>query len=144
MEVKTIKILYVEDDADDVELVKEFLEEKESNKFDIIHVDELSKGLQLLANNGIDIVLLDLSLPDCIGLETFRRLRSKAPQIPIIVLTGTTLHRAEIRECMEGTQSFMVKGYINSDSLKHAITDALEKKRLQEKLRSHFINGQES
>lgn len=140
MNGKTIKVLYIEDDPEDVELVKEYLDESIDSKFSMLHVNELSKGIQVLKDNGIDIVLLDLSLPDCIGLETFKKLRANAPLVPIIVFTGTTLHRAEMRECIMGSQSFLLKKDLDSNSLIKSILESIEKRQIQEKLSSHFVD----
>ena len=141
MTTNTIKILYVEDDIEDLELVKELLEQNQESKFDILHADKLSKGLKLLDSNKIDVVLLDLSLPDCIGLDTFKMFRSKAPMIPIIVLTGTLLHRSEIRQCIDGSHEYLVKGYVDGHSLAKSISNAIERQRLRKKLSEHFLDN---
>src|SRR2546423_13795633 len=83
----SINILVVEDNAGDFFLVKEYLQESFplSNVF---HADTLQSAFSTLDNNDIDVILLDLTLPDDSGISTFRHVHAKVEQIPIIVLTG--------------------------------------------------------
>src|SRR3990172_7204351 len=83
----TIRILLVEDNPGDVRLLREGLTGRNGAPFELEVVDRLSAGLERLAKGRIDLVLLDLGLPDCRGLETLVRARAAASHLPLIVLT---------------------------------------------------------
>ena len=83
-----ISVLLIEDNEGDAYLVSESLANSQPPRFKITHRDRLSSGLTCLSNESFDLVLVDLSLPDSDGFETFRRVRECSPSIPIVVLTG--------------------------------------------------------
>ena len=76
------KILLVEDNPGDARLLSEALAGAAGVSFELEQVDQLSAGVERLAQGGVDLVLLDLSLPDCVGLETFARAHAAAPDVP--------------------------------------------------------------
>ena len=81
----TVRVLLIEDDPDDAFLVEDMLAEAgDSNQFVMQHAPRLEEGLERLAEGSIDVVLLDLNLPDAYGAQTFKRLgqiRVGNPQI---------------------------------------------------------------
>ena len=83
-----LKVLLVEDDEADVDYLKEILSEEKRFLFDVVHVDRLNSARERLAHGGIDVVLLDLSLPDSEGFDSFAHIQEDAMSTPIIVLTG--------------------------------------------------------
>src|SRR5438093_3649586 len=85
---RPIRVLLVEDDAQDAELLQELLQEDTSPAFEIERADRLRAALDRITQGGTDVVLLDLSLPDSRGLDTFLKLRAQAPAIPVVILTG--------------------------------------------------------
>ena len=85
---ETVRLLLVEDCPDHADLIRVKLGRSKRLKVEITHVDRLEKGLTQLKAGGFDVVLLDFSLPDSFGLETFRRANEAAPRTPIIVLTS--------------------------------------------------------
>ena len=87
---ETVRLLLVEDSADDAELIRTKLAKSERINVDVTHVDRLGKALERLSGDDFDVVLLDFSLPDSFGMETFRRAHAAAPRIPIIVLTSVS------------------------------------------------------
>src|SRR6266404_1410301 len=87
-EVETIKVLLIEDNLGDARLIQLMLADAAGTLFETETVERLSAGLERLAADRIGIVLLDLSLPDSHGLDTFLHLHARAPRIPIIVLSG--------------------------------------------------------
>ena len=130
MQVDRIHILVVEDNPGDVRLIQEMLAETDEDSFQVEHVNQLSAGLERLTHSGIKIVLLDLSLPDSHGLNTFTQLHAHAFDIPVIILTGLddeTLGQISVRE---GAQDYLVKGQITSPSLVRSIRFAIERQRL--------------
>ena len=123
---KPIEILLIEDNPGDARIVKEFLKESDVGEFNVTHVKLLSDGKKEIANKEFDVAILDLSLPDSHGFNTFRELRTKAPTIPIIVLTGSVLEREELRQCLSSSQKYLVKNYVNSVTLVTTIFEAIE------------------
>ena len=93
MDSKPIKILLVEDNPEDVFLLERTLQKSRGTKFDIETVESLRKAISRLQKGGIDVVLLDLSLTDSKGLDTFNALQAEVPEIPIIVLSGFRMLR---------------------------------------------------
>ena len=85
---RPMRVLLVEDNPGDARLLQESLSEAGDGAFELIHAGRLSEGLEYLCGSEFDIVLLDLSLPDSQGLETFSTTQATAPQVAIVVLTG--------------------------------------------------------
>jgi len=131
----TISVLLIEDNPGDARLIRELLAEVRGEPFVVEHANRLSLGLARLADAPIDIVLSDLGLPDSQGLDTFTRVHAQAPQVPIIVLTGTDDETLAVAAVRAGAQDYLVKGQVNSDSLARAIRYAVERKHTQEAVR---------
>jgi two-component system, cell cycle sensor histidine kinase and response regulator CckA len=127
-----IKVLLVEDNPGDVLLLKEFLRDVNSTQFELTLVECLKEALQILNEQNFDIVLLDLSLPDSQGLETFVEIDRIAPLIPIVVLTGLNDETVALRAMQEGAQDYLVKGQVDGNLLGRAIRYAIERKQAQE------------
>src|ERR1700743_3210857 len=83
-----INILLVEDNTADSTLVRIFLKNIFPNTADITVANSLRNAMELAEKNAYNVIILDLSLPDSSGIETFRQLHAKIPSVPIIVLTG--------------------------------------------------------
>ncbi|HDH50585.1 MAG TPA: response regulator [Nitrospirae bacterium] len=136
--IKPIKVLLVEDNSGDARLIGEMLDSPGSHIFSLKRVNSLSKGLRSLFPDDIDIVLLDLSLPDSHGLETFNRLYSRAPGVPIVILSGQDDESMAIRAVHEGAQDYLVKGRIDSGLLIRAIHYAIERKNAERELHGAY------
>ncbi len=80
-------ILLIEDNPADVEMIRELLSDHKGSSFDIVCADRLSAAKPYFEKGGIDIILLDLGLPDSQGLDTLRWVREHAGEVPIVVLT---------------------------------------------------------
>jgi len=130
-----IKVLLIEDNPGDARLVKEMLVDVGSNKFSLVHVGLISEGLSLLKDEGYDVILLDLSLPDGYGLDIIRRVCAVAPHLPVIILTGLDDETIAIRAVQEGAQDYLLKSQMDSNLLARAIRYAIERKRAEEALR---------
>jgi DNA-binding response OmpR family regulator len=116
-----IKVLLIEDNPGDSQLVREMLKGEDKVQFEVIHFDRLSPGLEYLSKREIDMVLLDLSLPDSQGLETFIKVHTQAPDVPIILLTGLDDKDLALKALHEGAQDYLVKGQIDSHLLVRVI-----------------------
>jgi len=122
-----MRILLIEDNPDDVELLKELLLEANYSLADFVHANELSMGFELLKKTLFEIILLDTSLSDSYGPDTFYRLHEKVPETPIIIITGNR-DETTIGELLQnGAQDYLIKGTINSDSLMRSINYAIER-----------------
>ena len=126
---RNIKALLVEDNAGDARLIKEMLQESKSPSFELIRSERLDEGLDLLIDNYIDVVLLDLSLPDSKGLETLFRMHFQVPEVPIIVLTGLDDQQVGLKATYNGAQDYLVKGKFDNKSLIHSICYAIERQK---------------
>jgi two-component system, cell cycle sensor histidine kinase and response regulator CckA len=130
-----IAVLLVEDNAGDARLLQEFLREVPSAHFELIQVERLDEAIACLAQYRFDIVLLDLSLPDSQGLDTFLTLRRQMPGLPIIVLTGLDDETLAIKAMHEGAQDYLPKGQVDGHLLGRSIRYAIERQRAEEALR---------
>jgi len=129
MDDKPIRALLIEDNPGDARLIGVMLAEVKSPPFDIERAERLSAGLECLAEGGIDVVLLDLSLPDSHGLETFARVHAEAPEVPIIVLTGLADTELAVKAVREGAQDYLVKGELNGALLVRSVRYGIERHR---------------
>jgi signal transduction histidine kinase len=125
------RILLVEDNAGDARLLREALADVPAT-FELRHVQQLRDGVDALCAGGVDVVLLDLSLPDATGLEGLRRLHGSSPGVPIVVLTGLDDDELALRAMQEGAQDYLVKGRVEGALLARAIRYAVERKRAEE------------
>jgi PAS domain S-box-containing protein len=130
-----IKILLIEDNPGDARLLRETLMEVESAPFELVHVGQLSEGIQALEEDAFDVILLDLSLPDSQGLDTFRRAQSQVATLPVVVLTGLNDEATATRSLQEGAQDYLVKGQFSGDLLVRSLRYAIERKHAEEALR---------
>jgi PAS domain S-box-containing protein len=137
MNDKPLNILLIEDHVGDARLIREMLSEVKHSPFDLECVDRLSTGLSRLAAGGVDVVLLDLSLPDSQGFETFVAVRSQVPSAPILVLTGLDDETIAIRAMQEGAQDYLIKGDVTGSMLARAIRYAIERNRVEQA--QHFL-----
>ena len=127
----SIKVLLVEDNPGDARLVREALREPAGgSSFHVVSHARLADGLARLASEGFDVVLLDLSLPDSSGLDTFRRLRDAAPGVPVLILTGLDDETVGTAAVSEGAQDYVLKRYLSTDILPRAILYALSRRAL--------------
>lgn len=130
-----MRVLLIEDNEDDAYLVQETLNERQEPKCDLEWTDRLRRGLKRLAEGRFDVVLLDLSLPDSQGLETFDRLQAQAHGVPLVVLTGLDDEAMAVQAVRKGAQDYLVKGRLVPDLLVRALRYAVERKQVEAALR---------
>ncbi len=135
MSTAPIRILLVEDSPSDAALLQESLNEVEPGQFQFTHVETLAEGLAQVGQRRFDVVLLDLSLPDSFGRETFLRARDGAPQTPIVVLTGVADETIGIEAVRQGIQDYLPKGPADGAQTARAIRYAIERQRAETELR---------
>jgi len=134
-EEKPVKILLIEDNPDHVLLIRDMLIEAENAPFDLEQVDLLSKGLTRLAQGNIDVVLLDLLLPDSRGLKSFEEINNRSPEVPIIILTALDDETLALLAVQAGAQDYLIKGRFDSGLLGRSLCYAIKRQRLLEKIR---------
>ena len=139
METKATKVLLIEDHPGDARLIREALAESRGARIDLECVDRLSSGLRRLADGEIDLLLLDLGLPESQGLDTLDRVRTEAPGVPIIVLTGRNDEVLGAQAVQIGAQDYLVKGDVDSRLLVRAMRYAIERHRLLVKLQAKLL-----
>ncbi len=127
-------VLLIEDNPGDARLIREMLAEEPATAFRLKHVERLARGLESLARKDVDLVLLDLSLPDSHGLETFAKVYAHSPKVPIIVLSGNDDQQLALYAVKSGAQDYLVKGKIDRELLLKAMQYSIERKRYQEEL----------
>ncbi|MFO7712269.1 MAG: ATP-binding protein [Dehalococcoidia bacterium] len=132
---RPVGLLLVEDNPGDRRLILEMLADAGSGTFDVHHADRLRTALESLGQNGTELVLLDLGLPDSQGLETLRQVHARASEIPIVVLTGLNDEMVGVRAINEGAQDYLIKGQVDTQLLKRTIRYAIERKQAEDRER---------
>jgi signal transduction histidine kinase len=135
MESTSLKILLVEDNPADADLLSEILAEADETQWSLVHVEKLKEALHTLSENHFDVILLDLSLPDKQGLGTITQTYEAAPDLPIVVLTGLNDKVLALEALRQGAQDYLVKGKIDSNLLVRAIRHAIERAQTLKRLR---------
>jgi signal transduction histidine kinase len=131
-----VRILLVEDSASDAMLLQESLAETGLAAFEFTRVDCWADALPHLRQpEAFDVLLLDLSLPDISGRETFVRARAEAPHLPIVVLTGQANEGDGLQAVRQGIQDYLVKGQADARQIVRVIRYAIERKRVEDALK---------
>ena len=135
MSTDVMSVLLIEDDPDDVLLVKESLAEISLGKIKLEYTGRLSRGLIELSSHHYDVVLLDLNLPDSRGLETLKTVIKSYPKIPVVVLSGLADDVTTLEAVRRGAQDYLVKGEISGPMLVRVLHYAIERKQAEAVLR---------
>ena len=133
-----IGLLLVEDNPGDARMVEAFLRAPAGPKFMVYWAECLADALAIIARGGLDVVLLDLSLPDSHGMSTLSRTRREAPELPIIVLTGVDDDALGMQLIQAGAQDYLTKNDINGQLLRRAVRYAIERNRSEQWLREAY------
>ncbi len=122
-EINTYSILIVEDNSADIHLIEEMMHQIDSVNYDLNFASSLDDAKKtLFEQNGFDVILLDLGLPDSDGLNTLKEIKGKSGLIPIIVLTGES-DEDLAHDCLkEGAHDYLLKSKIDTDSLRRTIS----------------------
>jgi signal transduction histidine kinase len=128
-----MRALLVEDDPGDARLIREMLRDAGTAgaAVELSVADRLSTGLDRLGESLAELVLLNLSLPDSSGLETFEAVHAAAPGIPVVVLSGLDDEDVAARAVQHGAQDYLVKGQVDGDTLLRSMRYAIERQRLE-------------
>jgi len=121
-----VRVLLVEDNPGDARLIEELLLEAAA-RFELQSAARLAEALEKIDTGGFDLVLLDLSLPDSHGIDTFHRMAARAPNLPLIVLSGLDDEQLALQTVQKGAQDYLVKGHVDRYNLVRAIRYALKR-----------------
>ena len=133
-----VRVLLVEDNLADADLIRDALEDRALDAdlggpdLHLEHVDRLAAALDLLRAGDVDVVLLDLSLPDSHGFDTFMRLERAAPGTPVVGLSGLDDEAMAVRAVREGAQDYLVKGKTDGTMLTRSIRYAVERRHAEQ------------
>jgi signal transduction histidine kinase len=125
-------LLVVEDNPGDARLLREMLRDQDPHGTELAHVGSMRDAEIYLAERVVDVILLDLGLPDAQGLEAVRRAKVAAPDVPLVVLTGLDDQSSALEALEEGAQDYLIKGQIDGLGLVRALRYAIERKTLQD------------
>ena len=127
-------VLLIEDNPGDARLLREMLNEEGSHNIKLAHVESMSAAETHLAEHEVDMVLLDLGLPDVRGLEAVRRAHAASPRVPLVVLTGLDDEALAAQALQEGAQDYLIKDQIETRGLLRAMRYAIERNIMEEAL----------
>jgi DNA-binding response OmpR family regulator len=119
-------VLSIEDSKDAMWLVLVALEKYGYGKYRLEWANCLSDGLSRILKGGIDVVLLDLGLPDCSSHLSYAWVREAAPDVPVVILTGDASEETEFSVFASGAEHYLVKGQASGAVLVNAIEEALD------------------
>jgi len=134
MNSKPLSMLLIEDDPGFRDLVMQMLSEPSNSVFHIEQTETLREGFDVLDREKVDVVLLDLILPDNEGIETFSRIKEKYPELPIVILTSIEDEKIAVEAVKNGAQDYLFKMQVKGDVLVRSLRYAVERKRVQEEL----------
>lgn len=133
MDTTPIRVLLIEDNPVDTLLIQQLLIDVPDSPFALECSDRLAVGLERLTLGGIDVVVLDLTLPDSEGLATFLQARDQSPpDVPIVVLTGLDNEKLALEAVQAGAEDYLVKGQVAGNALVRSIRYAIERARRRE------------
>lgn len=129
------RVLLCEDEPVDAQRVRRSLCSDPGSRLELVHETTLGGGLARLAAHDIDVVLLDLHLPDSDGVDTVRRLRERDPAVPLVVFTVAADDQTALEALAAGAQDYLVKEEIGAPLLRRSIRYAIERRRIAEENR---------
>ncbi len=126
---RPVRLLLIEDDPAEVQSMKEMLKSEDAgaSEFAVTDVGTLQAASDQLADERFDVILLDLSLPDGKGTDCLGRIRSQAPRVPILILTGDPDEAVDNSAMRQGAQDILVKGQYDAGALARAVRHAIER-----------------
>jgi len=136
MKSRAIRVLLIEDNKNDVFFMKNMLSGSSIIKPEIVSVENIALASEKLRNEKFDIIILDLSLPDSVGLKGLEKIKEIESETPVMITTGHEDELLAIEATGMGAQSFFVKGDINGVNLIQTIIYSIDSKRLSKEIES--------
>lgn len=137
MSDETIRVLLVEDDEDDVFLARTLLQGVFGADCTVTHVASAEDAVKQLHLGPVDVILLDLTLPDSRGWETVWRVHAAAPDVALVVLTGRSDDTRGVEAIRQGAQDYLIKGHVDADTIERSVRYAIERKRSERELKRY-------
>jgi two-component system, cell cycle response regulator len=134
-----INVLIIEDDLDYASLIHVILAEVNPGMWAITHADRLESALVHMSGKRFDVILVDLFLPDCQGLDTFFKVFARSAGVPVVILTVLDDKSAAVRAIREGAQDVLVKSELQVNSLARILQYAVERHRTLETLKKQTL-----
>lgn len=135
MEKQLARIMMIDDDKTSFFLTKTMLEHVEGYRFEVDLVSDPEDAVKVMAGNSYDVYLLDYRLGTRTGLDVLTEAVNKGCRSPVIVLTAYSDKKVDLALIKAGAADFLVKDQVNADLLERAIRYAIERKKIEEKLR---------
>ncbi|MFA5353596.1 MAG: GGDEF domain-containing response regulator [Thermodesulfovibrionales bacterium] len=129
-----IRVFLIEDDPEDIFLLEELIASDGSSPLSLLCAGSLRMAKEILAEGNIDVILLDLGLPDSRGVDTLVRALDCAQDIPIVVLTGLDDENTGVKAVQMGAQDYLIKGRIDLQLLTRSILYAITRHRQKREL----------
>lgn len=124
-----LKVLLVEDSPGDARLLRESLTEVAGDAFELTWAKDLDSACRMASVELIDAIVLDLNLPDSNGFETFAKIRSEFPDLPVLVLTGLEDDQLGLKAIQQGAQDYLSKADVNGAKVARSLRYAVERHR---------------
>lgn len=131
-------VLLIEDSPVDATMIRGQLSKAKGNAYEVAVESSLDGGLARIAEGDVDVILLDLTLPDTQGLETFLKTYRIAPQVPIVIITSLDDREVAYNAVRSGAQDYLIKGKLDTESLIHAVNFAMERHTRLQRLNPHL------
>jgi len=130
----SIHVLIIEDDSWHVRYLTDLLTNSGFDSYSVNSSRKLSSGLSRLDRGGVDVVLLDLNLPDSEGLDTLYKILASNDDVPVVIYTAVDDNRVALEAIKEGAQDYLTKGNVDTALLSRSIRSAIERKKSQQRL----------
>lgn len=143
MKGSSLKVLLIDDDPAFPEIIRIMLAKYASFDFELVIARNIAEAIQRLGGDSIDVVLLDLVLPDSDGLDSYRRLQEIYPDHPLVVITGVDNEDWAIEAIKGGAQDYLLKDDLEGQALVRSLRYAVERRRVADALRDaqQFLNS---
>ena len=130
MEENTLTVLLIEDSPQFAQLVQHWLANMPGGSGFVLNwTDSLADGMSRLDRGGVDVILLDLGLPDCSGMDTFIQARDRALKTPIVILSSADSESLALQMIQEGAEDYLVKSSCDAESLARAVRRAVVRRK---------------
>ena len=136
------RVLLVEDNPIDAMRIRQLLARSRRVRFEVESTATLGVAQERVLSGEFNLVLLDLDLPDSLGLETFSAMATVAPQVPVVVLARPADEAQAAAAIPLGAQDVVLKTQLCTDGLVRTIRAALDRHRLVMSLRGQSLTDE--
>ncbi|HVT86802.1 MAG TPA: PAS domain S-box protein, partial [Chitinophagaceae bacterium] len=129
-----LRLLVVEDNPGDFMLLKEYLGQSQLKVNGVLHAENMAAVPSMLNNTPLDLALLDLTLPDSLGIDSVITLGRLLPGAPIVVFSGLSDINVALESISLGAQDYLIKGEFDEKLLTKSIKYSIERKKILQNL----------